>query len=102
MSDINAAFEPKAPAVNDDRTILAIFLGIMGLLFLYIAIRTPDDLMRVHALIFLTAMAIGGFALANYKLPSRVDNDSRYMLGIVKAGSLPPLSGEWLASWWGL
>ncbi|MGV6801894.1 MAG: cytochrome-c oxidase, cbb3-type subunit I [bacterium] len=86
MTTASTKFKKPLSGDSNDVTILSIFLAVAGLLSLFVAIKTPDPLMRVHAYIFLTAFAIGGYMLAIRKPNLDPNIDNHYMLGIVKVG----------------
>nr|WP_306253437.1 cytochrome-c oxidase, cbb3-type subunit I [Parvularcula sp. IMCC14364] len=74
------------PVRGSDVTILGIFLLLASLFFLFVTMRSPDELMRVHALIFLGAFYLGIFALIHWSGNAKARDESTYMMGIVKVG----------------
>ena len=52
----------------------------------YTGARTTDPLMATHAMLFLAAIIIGGFALISHLTSGKPVNKNEYEFGVVKAG----------------
>jgi cytochrome c oxidase cbb3-type subunit 1 len=68
-----------------DTTLLAAFLVIASIVAMFVAARSTDAAMQIHALMFLAAFAIAGFALGG-RLYGGATQAEGYMNDIVKAG----------------
>ena len=76
----------KASLAGLDSAIIGGLLFVFSVFALYVAAQTTETPMRVHALIFLAAFILGGFAILyrQYQMPGKAS--SPYMMSIVKVG----------------
>ncbi|MEL7486507.1 MAG: cytochrome-c oxidase, cbb3-type subunit I [Pseudomonadota bacterium] len=73
-------------SVGGDTIFLWIAIAAGAVWALFTAARTTDPLMGAHALMFLTAFLLGGFALVTHLSSGAKADASSYEFGVVKAG----------------
>ena len=69
-----------------DVMIIALILGVGILYSLFVAARAVDPAMETHAMMFLAAFIVGGFALVNYVSSPPQTDVGAYEMGVIKAG----------------
>ncbi|MCA8888169.1 MAG: cbb3-type cytochrome c oxidase subunit I, partial [Parvularculaceae bacterium] len=76
---------PSASTGGFDSTLIAAFLAIGSIFWIFVAARTTDPLMQAHSFVFLSAFILGGFALGWHLYGGGAKSDG-YEMGVVKAG----------------
>ncbi len=82
----NRAHPGNGSDTGGDVMLIAVILVVGALWSLFTAARATDPLMAAHAVMFLVATVLGGFALVSHLSSGYVADRNAYEMGVVKAG----------------